>query len=165
VKVLGCTLPNDIVTFYRQCNGQLSGVALVEGYVLLSLARAVEEWKLNNSLFLEPGSSWSLQEEKINSNPAVKPVWWTSFWIPIAIDGSGNFVCVDLNPTEYGTTGQLIGFSHDTEERPLVANSLTKWLERIIEVLRGGKYPYRGVTEGLAPDNFADYQLTAGSLD
>jgi hypothetical protein len=50
--------------------------------------------------------------------------------LPIASDGGGDSICVDLSPDEGGTVGQIILMCHDDGKRPRLALSFAElcWL-------------------------------------
>jgi cell wall assembly regulator SMI1 len=62
-------------------------------------------------------------------DPGVHARWWDPAWIPLAEDGFGNHLCIDLDPTPGGTTGQVIEFVHDHGVRPREAASLVEWFD------------------------------------
>jgi cell wall assembly regulator SMI1 len=57
-------------------------------------------------------------------------------------NGAGDFLCVDLDPPEEGTSGQLILVHHDDPERIRMTRSLTSWLTRFADRLEAGDYAY-----------------------
>jgi hypothetical protein len=63
-------------------------------------------------------------------NRKVREGWWRRGWIPIATDEMGDFLCIDLDPMERGTGGQLIAFWHDDDERPVVAAGFLAWMRK-----------------------------------
>ena len=59
----------------------------------------------------------------------IKPFIWNSKWIPIADNGAGDYLCMDMDPTEAGTIGQVLYYWHDWEDRSLDANSFFEFIE------------------------------------
>lgn len=72
--------------------------------------------------------------------PGICNVWWSPKWIPLTYDGSGNHDCLDLNPAEGGTFGQIITMWHDDPVREIVAPSFRDWLMQQAEGLESGKF-------------------------
>ena len=128
---LGATLPADYVQVLRQHNGQrgLAG-GLFDGQEFLSAQNAFAQWQIWKGLY-DAG-----RFEALHSSPAagVRTDWWNPRWIPFTHDGGGNHLCLDLDPAEGGTAGQVITVWHDSGERALAGSSfgdwLTRWLQR-----------------------------------
>jgi cell wall assembly regulator SMI1 len=70
----------------------------------------------------------------------VRQRWWDRAWIPIAADGTGDLLAVDLNPPAAGAHGQVVLFQHDTPYREVVAADVGLWLKQIAELLESGAY-------------------------
>jgi cell wall assembly regulator SMI1 len=116
--------------------GQNENVALVGRWMLLTPRRIVECWKLTRRISDELGL------EKMGGQPQgpVRPVWWNPSWVPVAVDGMGNDLCLDLDPPPAGLRGQLIEYVHDCEIRPVVAPSFAAWLSSYADELEAGLY-------------------------
>ncbi len=54
----------------------------------------------------------------------------------------GNHDCLDLNPADGGTVGQIITMWHDDDARKLVAPSFRDWLKQYAEGLASGQFVY-----------------------
>jgi cell wall assembly regulator SMI1 len=72
----------------------------------------------------------------------VRRVWWNVRWIPIAEDGTGDFVCLDMDPAEGGKPGQLVLYMHDSDERQVIHSSLSEWLCEFADDLERGDYVF-----------------------
>ncbi|WP_093230465.1 SMI1/KNR4 family protein [Thermoflavimicrobium dichotomicum] len=66
--------------------------------------------------------------------------WWRTKWIPITSDGGGNNHCIDLDPDEGGTPGQIITMWHDEGSRECIASSFREWFANIVTKLENGDY-------------------------
>lgn len=75
---------------------------------------------------LDEDGGWD--EEDIDEEEPVRPLWWSAKWIPLVASGGGDFQCLDLDPAPSGQMGQILSFGHDEGERPLLANSFVEWL-------------------------------------
>ncbi len=127
-------LPREAEQFFRAHNGQRDiprcafihvGGPLGSDFRLLSLKEVIREWRLWNELL----AKGEFRKRKSLPDPGIVDDWYQPGWIPITEDGLGNSHCIDLSPAEGGTTGQIILMWHDQEARPLVAKSLTEWLD------------------------------------
>lgn len=65
------------------------------------------------------------------SGPIKGDEWWRLGWIPFCGDGGGDHLCVDLDPADGGTVGQVISMWHDMPNRDLTGTSLTDFIEII----------------------------------
>jgi cell wall assembly regulator SMI1 len=133
---LGEVLPEDYKAFLKCCNGQ-SDMAEAGFYngELLSIANVKFQWGIWHKL-LNEGSF-----ENSNSKPdkGIRNNWWNPHWIPFTHNGGGDHLCLDLEPAEGGTVGQVITMWHDSQERELIFPNFTAWLEHVLEGLESGQ--------------------------
>ena len=137
--IIDIRLPDDFIDFYTIHNGQVPYTkGLIDGEELLSIERIVDEWSIwkgliNSNAFVG-----------IVSNPdiGIKNDWYNKFWIPITYDGAGNHYCIDLDPAEGGTKGQVIRVWHDNAQRSMEASSFRKWISFFVEDIEEGRYQY-----------------------
>lgn len=66
--------------------------------------------------------------------------WWSPGWFPFATNGAGDYYCIDLGPTFPGKRGQVIHFSHECPERPLIAESFFEFLVKLTVGYEAGHY-------------------------
>jgi cell wall assembly regulator SMI1 len=133
---LSIQLPQDMVGAYRIHNGQTGMASPVAGDAqLLSLAGVASQWKIQKQL----DDKGTFAKAKAKAIGPVRPTWWNNRWIPFAYNGSGDLTCVDLDPAEGGTVGQVVVYIHDREERRCIAKGLTDWLEQLVGDLESGK--------------------------
>lgn len=136
-------LPDDFVNFYSIHDGQEPDADwLLDGEEFLSANRIVEEYKiwkdlLDNGDFTENGKPVTSEPEA-----GIKNNWWNPLWIPFTYNGSGDHLCLDLDPAEGGTYGQIIRMWHDDPERTIEAKSISEWIERFATGLENGTYVY-----------------------
>lgn len=118
-------LPEEVQNFYRVYNGQVwePGVnPFVRNLVLSPIHKIIKDW----SFLQEEYDPDDMQPE---NEKEIKPFIWNSKWIPIADNGAGDYLCMDMDPTEAGTIGQVLYYWHDWEDRSLDANSLFEFIE------------------------------------
>nr|WP_241011423.1 SMI1/KNR4 family protein [Burkholderia sp. Ac-20392] len=59
-------------------------------------------------------------------------------WIPFTHDGSGNHLCIDLDPADDGFSGQVIRVWPDDARRERIAGGFSEWLARIADEGQSG---------------------------
>ena len=142
-QLIQAKLPEDFKALYRVFNGQ----AYEEGYVFdgeewLSLERMAEEWEVWKGLLDDGEFDDDEEEASEDADPEVNAVWWSPLWIPFTYDGSGNHLCLDLDPTAEGTYGQVIRVWHDDPQRSLEGKTFADWVETYIRGMEEGLYVY-----------------------
>ncbi|VWB32206.1 molybdopterin biosynthesis moeA protein [Burkholderia aenigmatica] len=125
---LGTTLPDDLLESLRLHDGQADpATVFAENDALLSAHEIIAQWSIWKKLV--SGGDF----DDMTSDPAagIRDDWYNLKWIPFTHDGSGNHLCVDLDPAEGGTVGQVIRVWHDDDRRERVASSYAEWLARV----------------------------------
>ncbi len=138
-RALSCKFPKALAESYRIHDGKRSGGALFDEYELLSLDYMVSEWKVLKEL-LDDGTFDDTGSMKNVVASQIKFAWWNPLWIPIASNSSGDFWCVDLDPSPSGKIGQIISFVHTDPARELIAKDFETWLAAFADDLEDGKY-------------------------
>lgn len=148
---LSVQFPDDVKASYRIHNGQSScEYGLIHGREFLSLERIKDEWRIWKEL-LDGGTFQTEDGHYQGSEPApgIRNLWWSSKWIPLTHDGGGNHDCLDLDPAEGGTVGQIITMWHDDAERALVAPSFREWLKQYYEGIEAGLLVFSEAYNGI----------------
>jgi cell wall assembly regulator SMI1 len=134
--ILGLRLPEDVRESWAVHNG--TGFRpLGDGTRLSNLEQIADNWAMMREL-LEGG-------EFDDSDPDLKPKgpirvrWWNLRWVPITDNGSGNYLCLDLDPAEGGTPGQLIDWDHERGPTKVIATGLREYLGRFADDLEAGR--------------------------
>ena len=147
---LGVSLPIDFIEFYQCHNGQSSDHPyIIFCEELLSFERIEFEWSVwqgllnTNAIKNEPNPHLNFSDAGIKNNH------WNSKWIPITYDGSGNHICLDLDPDVGGTYGQIIRFWHDDPVRTLEADSFKGWICNYVDKLSVGEMTYSPLHFGI----------------
>lgn len=129
--------PEDFKQSYLIHNGQESETTpLIEEWELLSLEYILDEWHIMKNLY-DQGRFLDATSKPIGE---VKSDWWNPKWIPIASNGAGDLVCLDLDPAVGGNIGQIISFWHMDEQREKLADNFKSWLQQFANDLENGKY-------------------------
>jgi len=134
--------PDDFKAFYKIHNGENArGYGIMKGEEFLSMERILEEWNVWKEL-LENDSFTDADDDAFvsDSDTGIKNNWWNIHWIPFTYDGSGNHICIDLDPSVEGNYGQIIRVWHDDSARELLANSFKEWIEEYISQLENNEY-------------------------
>lgn len=148
--MIGHRFPDDLRESYLVRNGLDYGEVEVNifptppdswddmAFCLLPIEQVAAEWKIWKDLI--DGGDF----EGMESEPAIgiSDAWWDDGWVPVAGNGGGDFICVDLKPTTGGTAGQVICAWHDSEERQLLASSWANYLDSLADELDGGQLKY-----------------------
>jgi cell wall assembly regulator SMI1 len=131
---LGVELPDSVVAVYLVHDG-LGVPAVLESRTrasaLLPLAEMLEHWRSLTGL-LDEGRFDDCAVEQVRG--PVKADWYNRGWLPVASDGAGNYFCIDLDPAEGGTPGQVIAFRHDSPERWVEAPDLATFVATHLDV-------------------------------
>ena len=132
-------LPLEVRQSWRIHNGQSPlAVPLIGDWQLLQLRHILKQWQINQEL-LESGG---FQDNQADSDGSVKPMWWNPRWIPLAYNGAGDLVCLDMDPPEGYPKGRLITFWHVDARRQILAVSWSAWLAKFARDLLAGKIHY-----------------------
>lgn len=134
---LGVKFPDIVRASYAIHNGQSDiAIPLMGEWKLLSLKVIAKQWKVQSTL-LAKGSFGTAKGSPIG--PA-KDDWYNARWIPLAYNGGGDFICLDLDPAAGGTSGQMLSWWHVDDKRERLASDFSQWLARFAEDLEKGEY-------------------------
>jgi cell wall assembly regulator SMI1 len=142
---LGATLPPDVCESYavRNGSGEIGIVPCepdygVMGIPLHSLDEMVREWEM--------WQEWG--QKRHGDGPALRPDpppvgpikadRYNTGWIPVAWDGGGGNLCIDLDPAPGGTPGQMIYLDH-LNPQCVAAEGWRAFLERYAAALESGR--------------------------
>lgn len=125
-EALGASLPASVREFWSLCGGQLEmdGPSLAAGFVFLSPADALREWQNWAQLRTSEGAS-GLESLSMHctSSPAnaIQEEYTVAGWLPLWKERlEGNYVGVDLAPGPEGSSGQVIHFGRDEDEKSVL---------------------------------------------
>ncbi|WP_175844770.1 SMI1/KNR4 family protein [Burkholderia arboris] len=125
---LGATLPDDLIASLRLHDGQVDPDAVfAESDALLSAQEIVAQWSIWQKLV----SSGDFDGMSSEPDTGIRDDWYNLKWLPFTHDGSGNHLCIDLDPAAGGVAGQVIRVWHDDELRERVASSYAEWLSGV----------------------------------
>lgn len=143
---LNVVFPDNLQQWYRMFDGQSAHSEHVFNCAIwLSLERMQLAWQQMNMRAAEMHN----EDNALSLDDEVQALWWHDAWLPLSEDTQGNYVCVDLAPTEEGEIGQIIRVSRDNMARSLEAASLEAWLEAHVEALEESDYVYSAKHGGI----------------
>jgi cell wall assembly regulator SMI1 len=150
---IGFSLPVSVRESFCNTDGQeLESLTdcpdgLFFGLNYLTLEEAFEEWKFWRTVDLDPstGANPSLQAT-MQSIPAgyIRCRYSDPGWFPLATDRAGNYLGVDMNPGDKGTSGQVIVFGRDFDVKIVLSQgdgdgAWARWLASFAEELETGE--------------------------
>lgn len=137
-------LPDELIELYRLNNGDSSRqqdvcLGSFMQFEFLSISRLLEEYKHHNDIVISNNADL-LNPDPFRSFPenTVKRAIFSSKWIPIFHDNTGNFIAIDLDPDINGVSGQVINFGRDEYLKFQIAKSLTEFLAFIRQEIESG---------------------------
>ena len=132
-------VPADLRASLEIHNGQKNSrkwLGLMDGWRLMTCSE-IADWSKGMARLSDEGD---FEDREVSNDPSVKPDWWNKRWVPFLESGSGDCLCVDMDPAEAGVPGQVIEFNHDYESRPARASSLGAYLSEFLDDLRNDNY-------------------------
>lgn len=147
---IDCTIPADVRESYALHDGQERGgkpTGLIFGIELMCLESVLEEWsiwrnaaiKYNELVRIKSAARRGWGEQKSVPKDAVQAVYSHPAWIPLAKDGGGNNISIDLNPGPKGRWGQVILFGRDFDTKYVIAPSWGAFLDMFANDLEHGR--------------------------
>ena len=128
-KTLSTIIPDEMKSFYSVYNGQKwrkGTKCAIRNLTLMPIEEIIAKWNFLNDEF-DPNDGLKLENDE-----CIKPFLWNPKWIPIAENGGGDYVCLDTDPTEKGTFGQVLYFYHDWGNRSVDAKCLFEFIEQCL---------------------------------
>ncbi len=135
---LNAKLPADFIACLKVHNGQNGVASVFDGMEFLSCEEIYRQWGIWKGL-LDGGDFKGVSSEP---DEGIKSDWWNSKWIPFTHNGSGDHLCLDLDPAQSGAVGQVITMWHDMEARELKAKSFGEYFEAYVAGVLAGQYVY-----------------------
>ena len=68
-----------------------------------------------------------------NVDKRIKPVYWNDKWLPLIVEGNGDYFLLDLDPEEKGSISQIIHHQHEGPIIKIMANDFKRWFKDFIE--------------------------------
>ncbi len=132
---------DELASYLRIHDGQDGRFDLIRPWQLLSAQSIESEIELMSETFPDG------EQKDIEAIGPVKPVLWNRAWLPFASDGAGNLLCIDLDPDDGGTNGQVIQWAADPPYVEVIAPNLQAWFEEFAVDLERDLYAWDGQNE------------------
>jgi cell wall assembly regulator SMI1 len=136
--------PEEVRRAYLRHNGSLgdhptfcgSGWIFVGNNWWASLEEMVEAWRskvrVSEKLRHQDSEGFFPSYEPWWDAAKVRPVWWSSKWIPLGLSVTPQAIYFDLDPAPKGAVGQLLN-DDGMQEASVIATSLNHYLEMLID--------------------------------
>jgi cell wall assembly regulator SMI1 len=133
-------LPDELIEFYRIVDGQsdLDSPLLLNGYVLLPSEEVINTWVRTKTALESMNTDGSISAD---FGP-IKSHIQNLKWIPVASNIGGDSICIDLDPTETGTYGQVIRVINGDMNLKLLARSFKEFISLYERSLINGSYVF-----------------------
>ncbi|MGE3808645.1 MAG: SMI1/KNR4 family protein [Gemmataceae bacterium] len=130
---IGASLPEELCQLFLWHNGQRGEMRCFQfGYVLLGVEGSLEQHReldeINVGILRNDPSS----------------TWWSTYWVPILDDGTGDLLCVAAKGLFGGSPGQIVPFVHDDAPGIIEYPSIRSWLDCFVQSLELGMWQEEG---------------------
>jgi cell wall assembly regulator SMI1 len=136
---LRVAFPDDVRESYLLHNGSNRTGVFECGRNLFSLDAIMRGWQIK-------GSISPRKLERLGGPPQlvgpIKKIYWSPLWIPISDTGSGDYMCIDMDPAQGGRVGQVIDTSNEVGPLAVLAVGFREFLTQYAEDLEAGKFWY-----------------------
>lgn len=147
-RALGRSLPASVRALYRWHDGSAGAgghyvLGLFFGLPFLSLDDALRHWKRETDMLdectAEQLAAYAAVYTCLPPGTICQGVA-SRDWIPLADDGGGAYLGVDLDPDAAGSAGQVISFGCREFTRVQAGASLEQFLESLLGLYENGEY-------------------------
>lgn len=116
-------LPEDLAAWLRAADRSLplagAYATLAPGWIL-DRARSTSEMVAEGTFDPHLANIRSWRDGRWDDG-RMREVYWSDGWVPVAEDGCGNQLCVDLSPGDRGTHGQIIAMEFQDGQGPYLS--------------------------------------------
>jgi len=131
--------PDELAALYRLADGQIASrdargmtTNLFPGHEFLSLAGARRAWQGWADIRATHRPEDFDDMITVRGDDPVHRSYTRAGWWPLAEDGGGNHLVVDLDPAPGGTVGQVIVAGPDEDERRVLAPGVGAYLDALL---------------------------------
>lgn len=136
-KTLGFALPREAKEFLAVHDGS-AHLWLHDRGEFMSIEGIVSAWDQEFDLWGDGNN-----DEWANPQGPIKKKWFNRKWLPVLDAWTGDYLCIDLDPPNGGTRGQLFAWYHDGGPTEVIAPSFGVLLIEFVAELTGGRYAPR----------------------
>jgi len=130
----GVSLPEDYKASLKLHNGDV----YIYDYQYLSLDGVLNKWLMMTHLSAD--GVFDGRNPVDAGGGVIQNTWWQRGWVPFAVDGGGNMICIDVAPAANGIVGQLLYMELQSGPGISQYKSFREWLERYRDDLHRGFY-------------------------
>jgi cell wall assembly regulator SMI1 len=136
---LGFPVPVELREWLSVHDGQPpdSLVGMLDGWIFLGAGQIAEAHRTFTGL-LAAGDFAG--RPAVSRDGLARPVWWSGRWVPFLDGPGGDYLVIDVDPTEKGREGQVVTFWHDYGARKVKAESLSALMGTFLADLEAGAY-------------------------
>lgn len=150
-KATGVVLPEEGKELYRMHNGQLRDPFPIGHLFPMGFFLPLEEVAdTSNALWSNIEGEDELTIDYKSEDPRIADGFFAQGWLPFLDDGGGDYDCMDTNPGDQGTVGQILTYFHDCDNE-FNATSLSAYLDQECRKLVTGEWIYDARTGDFAP--------------
>ncbi|MCB9672489.1 MAG: ankyrin repeat domain-containing protein [Alphaproteobacteria bacterium] len=139
-------LPPDA---HQQLTNWAGGLPFYD-YRSLAAEQATSVWQ-DHARKAADGGYMGRQAAALGVDEPVVRQYWCDAWIPIARDGEGNLLLVDMAPADTGVPGQLVSWSVEQGPIAVLASGITPYLQHLVSRARRGRVRFDKRTGSLYP--------------
>jgi cell wall assembly regulator SMI1 len=136
--LLGLAFPDDVRESYLLHNGS-NETGVFENQWLLSVDEVVATWSLCRQGMAYGPFQGLKPPQRVGP---IRDCWWSTRWIPITNDGSGDYICIDMDPADGGSVGQVIRTHHEVGPMYVMAPGFRAFLAQFADDLEAGQFWY-----------------------
>lgn len=116
-------LPEEFLEFYKMADGEKNIIGSILGFTLMPIETMKQEYDyfLHSEIMIE-----AYQKEKIREGK------YNAMWLPIAGDGGGSCLIMDMAPGVDGVFGQIITLDIERNKAYVIAQSFKELLLEVI---------------------------------
>jgi len=140
---VGVKFPVEFKELYLAYNGQKGEINTgpFYGLTFLTLDQMYDEWESWATIVDNDGENEFLSDLcSSHVKGAVKSDYANKKWVPFAYDGGGNFLGLDFDPSDRGTSGQVINFGADENVKYILGSSFSEFVDWYVDQLEKGNY-------------------------
>ena len=138
--IIGAEFPPELLASLAVHDGQRPDELEVFGeWALLCVAESARVWRKLARMADEGALHTHDEPAWVKVIGAVRPRSWDRASIPIASDGQGDHLILDLDPPRGGTRGQVVTYGPRRSSREVVAPDFGAWLAQIAARLENGE--------------------------
>ncbi len=127
---LNQNLPNSYIDLLKTYNGEKKSVGFMGGFGFLGTEEIVLQWD-----FFKTAES-NIEPDSVYQKDKIKNELYSVKRIPFAHDGSGNFLCIDYDPSVEGKNGQILYLpTGDPEPVSVIADNFDEFLSFLIDAV------------------------------